>query len=199
MEALAAAVVSIDRPVCFIDTETTSLRPDRRVWEWAVIRVQPDGIAETSEGFVMASSLDLGNADPMSLKIGRFYERHPQFNGSILEGLVDSSLYSEYSMAAAVERHTRDALIVGAVPNFDTEVLAAHMRAAGFAPAWHYHLIDVETLAAGQLGMLPPWNFDSVLTAYELVYDETRRHTAMGDAEMAAQLFTAVYQRAKGN
>ena len=48
-----------------------------------------------------------------------------------------------------VERITRGAHLVGAVPTFDAEVLGARMRANGICPSWHYHLIDVEALAVG--------------------------------------------------
>lgn len=77
----------------FIDTETTSLRPDRRAWEVGLIeRVpvvvrHPDGPDTSStedrehHWFIDTEDLDLGNADLMSLKIGRFHERHPQMRG----------------------------------------------------------------------------------------------------------------------
>ena len=87
---------------------------------------------------------------------------------------------------------TRGATIVGAVPNFDTEVLATRMRAHGICPSWHYHLVDVETLAAGALRKPPPWNFDELLGLYGLTYDEADRHTALGDARMARYLYDAV-------
>ncbi|MGH3861668.1 hypothetical protein [Actinokineospora sp.] len=57
--------------------------------------------------------------------------------------------HSELEALRAVERITRDAIVVGAVPNFDTEVLGERMRWHGICPSWHYHLVDVETLAAG--------------------------------------------------
>lgn len=77
-------------------------------------------------------------------------------------------------------------------PNFDAEVLAARMRAHGICPSWHYHLVDVETLAAGHRGFRPPWGFDDILKAYGLQYDETDRHTALGDARMARDLYDAI-------
>ena len=91
-----------------------------------------------------------------------------------------------------VERLTRGAILVGAVPNFDTEVLGTRMRANGILPSWHYHLVDVETLAAGAKKLTPPWSFDAVLELYGLSYDEAERHTALGDARMARDLYDAV-------
>jgi hypothetical protein len=58
---------------------------------------------------------------------------------------------AETAALAEAERLTRDAHLVGAVPGFDAEVLAARMRARGICPSWHYHLQDFETLIAGYL------------------------------------------------
>lgn len=169
----------------FIDTETTSLRPKRRAWEVGLIVRDDDGDHE-HHWFIDTAHLDLGNADPFALKVGGFYERHPQ--------MVDprNMVAAEWTMLEQVERLTRGALLVGAVPNFDAEVLAARMRYHDIAPSWHYHLIDVETLAAGALTIPPPWDFDKVLNAYGLTYDDAERHTALGDARMARDLYDAV-------
>lgn len=171
----------------FIDTETTSLRPDRRVWEIGLIIRRPGKRDWEKRGFIDSAYLDLGNADQKSLEIGRYYERHPHGIDAATEPVE-----TEYDALSFVERHTRGAILVGAVPNFDAEVLAARMRANGICPSWHYHLVDVETLAAGALRMPPKWNFDTLLDAYGLVYDEADRHTALGDARMARDLYDAV-------
>lgn len=176
----------------FIDTETTSLRPDRRVWEVALIVRRPGDVDSEHSWFVDIDDLDLGNADLNSLKIGRFHDRHPD----VCEiGDIDAlaSCDNEPAILRVVEQLTRGAILVGAVPNFDADVLGARMRANGICPAWHYHLVDVETLAAGHRGFRPPWGFDDILAAYSLEYDEADRHTALGDARMARDLYDAVF------
>lgn len=172
----------------FIDTETTSLRPDRRAWDIGLVVRAPDEVDSEHQWFVGAWELDLGNADVRALKIGGFYDRHPQ-------GKRSDSYYlpgSELDVLLQVEQLTRDAILVGAVPNFDAEVLGTRMRANGIQPSWHYHLVDVETLAAGHRGFRPPWGFDDILAAYGLTYDEADRHTALGDARMARDLYDAI-------
>lgn len=177
----------------FLDTETTSLRNDRRAWDIGAI-TRYDGQPDEEQSWLIDSiDLDLGNADLMGLKIGKFYERHPYASGNISRTRV----VGEQVALNAIERLTRGATIVGAVPNFDTEVLGNRMRANGICPSWHYHLIDVETLAAGALRLPPPWNFDKVLAAYELTYDEADRHTALGDARMVRDLYDAVFNPPK--
>lgn len=135
--------------LAFIDTETTSLRADRRAWEVGLILRRPDKPDEEHHWFVAAEDLDLGNADPFSLSIGRFYERHPQPRAFWTEGLKECP--RERAVLADVERLTRGAHLVGAVVSFDADVLGQRMRANGLCPSWHYHLIDVEALAVGWL------------------------------------------------
>jgi DNA polymerase III epsilon subunit-like protein len=205
----------------FIDTETTSLRPDRRVWEVGMVIRDPDRDDREFHWFIRAEDLDLGDADPFSLKVGGFYDRHPQMRG--LAGRVPSESY----VLDEVEKLTRGAHLVGAVPNFDADVLAARMRAHGILPAWHYHLIDVEGLAVGWLhgrrarqneivdgyprendgeeapGLVRwndpvfvaelPWKSDDLTAAVGAApVSEEDRHTALGDARWAMAVYDAV-------
>lgn len=182
--------------IVFIDTETTSLRPDRRAWEIALIVRDPGETDVEHTWFVSADDLDLGNADPASLRIGRFYERHPAMIGEDTSW-YGGTHYERYALEE-VERLTRGAHLVGAVPNFDTEVLATRMREHGMCPSWHYHLIDVETLAVGYLAAqgrrdLPlPWRSSDVSRVLGVEPDEAARHTALGDARWARDLYDAV-------
>ena len=220
-------MTSLVPTLVFADTETTSLRTDRRVWEFGAI-VRPAGGTRDDDTehhwYIDTADLDLGGADPASLKIGGFYTRHPHANGTlatiatggtemrrgsfsdiVFDGQPAPSqtavIKREWMALASVEKLTRGAWIVGAVPNFDTEVLAARMRANNICPAWHYHLIDVENLAAGALAQPPPWGFDDLLAAFNLTYDEADRHTALGDARMARDLYDKVitHRRARIN
>jgi hypothetical protein len=131
--------------VCFCDTETTSLRHDRRAWEVALIVRRPPGRDEEHRWFIRSEDLDLGNADPASLRIGRFYERHPDYRGYT----GPDRAYPEAYVLSEVEKLTRDAHLAGAVVSFDADVLGTRMRANGICPSWHYHLIDCEALAVG--------------------------------------------------
>ena len=181
--------------IVFLDTETTSLRPDRRAWDIGIIVREPGKPDTEHFWFVAASDLDLGNADPMSLKIGRFYERHPEYKPGG-DGYGDT--VPEADAMHYVEALTRGAHLVGAVPNFDAEVLGARMRAHGICPSWHYHLQDFETLIIGYLrglGQVPefPWKSDELsrTIGVEPPGDDDR-HTALGDARWAARVWDAV-------
>ncbi len=177
----------------FIDTETTSLRHDRRAWEVGLIVRATGDVDSEHSWFIDTGDLDLGNADLISLKIGRFHQRHPDVQSLDHDtDPFDTACTRESYAMEQIERLTRGAILVGAVPNFDAEVLGNRMRAHGICPSWHYHLCDVETLAAGAKKLSPPWSFDAVLELYGLTYDEKDRHTALGDARMARDLYDAI-------
>lgn len=199
--------------IVFIDTETTSLRPDRRAWDIALIVREPGDEDREYQWFVEAQDLDLGNADPFALRIGHFYERHP--SAATGDMFVPGDEPESYVMRQ-VELITRGAHLVGAVPNFDADVLGTRMRTHGVLPSWHYHLIDVETLTVGYLtalaqmapespliaGLTPgqlaslgelPW--DSEFLSYALgvsVPDGKDRHTALGDARWARDMYDSI-------
>lgn len=146
-------------PLVFLDTETTALHPARKAWEVAMIRRDAVG-TRTCSFFI--GNLDLGNADPASLSIGRFYQRHPQYartrltDGQSVEiqhGTLGEPArwIGDAQAAKRVEEWTRGAHIVAAVPSFDTETLERLLRRHGHLPAWHHRLIDVQTLAYGYL------------------------------------------------
>ena len=134
--------------ICFIDTETTSLRHDRRAWEIGIITRDDDGHEREEQWFVDIDDLDLGNADVMSLKIGRFHDRHPHITAVTPPA---ARVAREKALLLRLEELTRGAHLAGAVVSFDADVLGQRMRANGICPSWHYHLIDVEALAAGYL------------------------------------------------
>lgn len=200
-------------PLCFLDTETTGVHPDRQVWEVGMIRRDETG--EHVRSFFVAVSLT--HADPFGLNVGRFYERHPLGIG-IASNPADSGVYqlktgpsylSQEDAASAVVRWTHGAHIVGAVPNFDTEVLDHLLRAYGLIPSWHYHLVDVEALAVGflhsQAVEFPggkaadfvktglPWKSDALTAALGLdPVPDDERHTALGDARWAMRIYDAI-------
>ena len=185
-------------PLCFVDTETDGVHPDRCPWEVAVIRREPGGRQIELRWLV---DVELGTTPGgFGLRVGGFYDRHPL--GRYLSGTVAdvdrASLKSPYTVAREVAQATHGAHIVGCVPNFDTECLATLLRGQGLIPAWHYHLVDVEALAVGFLAgrgepVVPPWSSDDLSRALGVEpASEDERHTALGDARWAMRLYDAV-------
>ncbi len=195
--------------IVFLDTETTGLADDCDVWEIGLIVRDPapddidspEGATYVDTEYAWLIRPDLATAQPTGLRIGRYYARigtlggyQPGFTKAMVHpdsdqiGLFGSST----SLAAEAAALLDGATIVGAVPDFDDRHLRRWLGANNQAGTWHYHLIDVETLAAGALRMAPPWNFDKVLGEFGLTYDEADRHTALGDARMVRDLYDAV-------
>ena len=177
----------------FLDTETTSLdRRKRRIWDIGYItRFTEDPKDEIDIEKQMFVKVDITHADPVSLKIGGYWERHPEpYPFQRREG--ESPSTAEPVMCQEVARDFLDATIIGAVPSFDEETLERAFRRWHFIPTWRYHLIDIESMAAGALGWEPPYNFDEVLKEFGLSYDSQSRHTALGDARIVRDLYDRV-------
>jgi DNA polymerase III alpha subunit (gram-positive type) len=191
----------IDNTLVFLDTETTGLADTCEVWEIGMI-VRKPGDADVE--YCWRIRPDLTTAEPTGLRIGRYYERIGVLAatpvGTALTvidadgvGLLPEALHvTAWRLTATIASYLDNATLVGAVPDFDARHLTRFLRANGQAPTWHYHLVDVETLAAGSLRLPPRWNLDQLLAEYGLKYDEADRHTALGDARMVRDLYDAV-------
>lgn len=222
----------------FLDTETTGLDPDlHEVWEVAcIVRELPDAEGKADgkdEGeYVWQLPVDLGRADPFALNVGRFHERRWEGGGDgdawsgRAEGLHEAGARDLHERVVAPGRLgswarmfaelTWGAHLVGAVVSFDEERLRRLLRAHGACPGWHYHLIDVENLAAGYIrgaadeqgeaddewatrwyaaaetaGRLP-WSSEDLSKGIGVEPDQFDRHTALGDARWAAKIYDAV-------
>lgn len=202
----------------FLDTETTGLDPDRHeVYEIGLIVRHPD--ADTDQEYRWWLRVNLDRADPNALRIGRYFQRHPdrhnlrltrqwwpnQNTGVLEDGkALSPQPVSMQDIAERLMRLTADAHLVGAVPSFDAAFLTRFLRAHGCCPAWHYHLVDVEALAAGYLNGVgstgvyapgaaePPWNSNELSRAVGAEPDQVERHTALGDARWARAIYDAV-------
>lgn len=201
--------------LCFIDTETTGLDPDHHeIWEVALIKRYGEGprIGE-EDSYVWQLPVDLAEADPIALNIGRFHDRRwpqaypDQPAESADEGLSGERVVHPDNMwlwAKEFVALTRGAHLVGNVVSFDAERLWKLLRKHGQCPMWHYHLIDVEALVAGFMqgradpdGMrsgdaMPPWDSDRLAAAVGVKISDEDRHTALGDARWARDLYDAV-------
>jgi hypothetical protein len=168
-------MVMMSSPLVFMDTESTGLRPDDEVWEYAGRRRNTDGTTDELHIFI---SHDVRKAEALPASFYRDYRsRFPARWQEIDDQTVASRKIQEFTMGAH---------IVGAVPSFDTEKLGKMMRAHDIEPKWNYHLCDVENVVVGFLAgrgqlMPPPWNSDDLSHAVGVDPAKFARHTALGD------------------
>lgn len=173
-------------PLAFVDTETTGLHPDwHQIWEVGLI------VDDRERRWLLP--VDLGRADPIALRIGRFHDRHPDGHDFTRAAATtyDHATPPEV-FAQEFARLTRGRHLVGAVISFDEERLRLLLTANGACPEWHYHLVDVEALAAGKLAIPPPWDSADLSRAALVDPDQFDKHTALGDARWAKAIYEAV-------
>ncbi|MEV0616115.1 hypothetical protein AB0I81_22570 [Nonomuraea sp. NPDC050404] len=204
--------------LCFVDVETTSLDDERgEVWEIAAIVRDP---GQDDAEYLWQIRPDLTTADPMSLRIGRYYERRRLSIHEVGEAVTVASpeLFEEYGPKASPEhtgandvartlaRMLDGAHVVGAVPDFDFRFLRRFLRRYNECWTAHYHLIDIEALAVGYLQgrakrdggdswVKPadlPWHSKDIYRALGLDWSRGDEHTALGDARLVRSVFDAI-------
>lgn len=184
--------------LAYVDTETMGLDPELNpIWEVAVIvddaehvwqqrvpehyEILPEGVAPANNSTPYVSQWVLDNTR---------FEKEYRHKSAL------TPADSIRRFAELVEgRH-----LVGAVPSFDEERLRRQYRMFIDSTAtkfpWHYHLIDVETLAVGfvtarGLAVPLPWSSDRLSEFLGIEAPVEDRHTALGDARWAK----AIYER----
>ena len=186
--------------LAFTDVESTGLDPTRHeVWEVAVIlRDHQQGVHD-EEHRLLIRPRDLAAADPGALRVGRFYARAAETDAATDWRTVDRPIVGVHDgwvhPAVAAERIatlTAGAHLVGANPAFDAAFLTSMLARNGFAPAWHYRLIDVEALVAGAVRWETPKSLRDSAAWLDLTVDEAALHTALGDARLARDVYDAV-------
>lgn len=181
-------------PICFVDTETTGLSLDDDVWEFAALRLEPDGYVQSISIFI---EHNIGKCSLLPEPFLSDHRRRYQLDAA----------RSKPSAAVTINDYTAGAHLIGAVPSFDSERLARLLRNEGLEPKWHYHLGDVENFAVGYLAgrrsmskgiipadLAPPWDSEDLSRAVGVEPDNYDRHTAMGDVLWAR----AIYDRVMG-
>lgn len=182
--------------IAFVDIETLGLDPDRHaVWEAALVLLDADAWEVVAERRWMLelTAEQIADADPRGVEISGFTTRYEP-----AEAVPVPAFLVEF--IALTER----AHLAGAVVSFDEERLRRLARHHGLTPGWHYHLIDVETVAIGALAArgirVPlPWESHDLSNALGVELTWHDRHTALGDARWALRLLTAATKRVGGN
>jgi DNA polymerase III epsilon subunit-like protein len=195
-----------------IDTETTGLSPEiHEVWELGAIELS-DG-QRTEHLWRMKPELEA--ADPGALQVGGYYER----TSGMWEPLgsphacdlarKDENHWSDPAeLALTATRLLDGATLIAANPAFDAGFLAQFLRDNRQAPAWHYRLRDIGSMAYGWLSgrntheyaraagrfTVPPADASTDEFARALGVDPNifERHSALGDCRLVLAMLDAI-------
>lgn len=178
--------------VVFIDTETLGLDPDvHPVWEVGMIR--PSG--EEVSFQIRVTARDVSLAHPVALEISGFHERYDKTR----------AIMPREAALRLRDLIPEGAHLAGAVVSFDEERLRRLMWRYGYSPRWHYHLVEVETLAVGYIAGArscgeyppappPPWDSNEISRLVGVDPAQFDRHTALGGARWAKAIYDAVME-----
>lgn len=177
--------------ITFLDVETMGLDIAAPVWEFAAIRRESDGCWICNNKIEMFIQHDpahwLDDPDwPDSMKADYRARFDP---ATALPEVKAAEIIASYVDGGAV--------IHASNPGFDMERLERLLRRNGIEPGWHYHPVDVPTLAQGYLAArreLPegPWKSDTLSKAAGVDPADYDRHTALGDVLWTQALYDIV-------
>lgn len=167
--------------VAYCDTETTGLREPhrlggRRTWEIAIVRV-PEAGGPVAACWLQIVDVDLADADPASLDVGRFHQRWSAKEGpryDVPAAPIDGEQAMQWNNAGqmvptdrprtvrlrgaterdaarVVESLTRGAVLAGSNPGFDAANFADLLDRNGLPAGWYHHHRDIPNVATGWL------------------------------------------------
>lgn len=177
--------------LAFIDVETTGLDPlAHEVCEVGVVIPDPQRPEPLEEASFLIDlpPLTLAAASDEALRINRYRERALVAIGA---GLLVSPWSAASRVAALIEgRHLANWNVA-----FDATFLRAWFaRWLRRAPAWKTRLLDLGSFAHGAGVIDPSQRFDDLLAALAITPAADERHTALGDARLAARAYLEILQ-----
>ncbi|MGH3442663.1 MAG: 3'-5' exonuclease, partial [Nitriliruptorales bacterium] len=167
----------------FIDTEATGLdlqRHELTEISW-IVRFE-DG-REVERQYFPEHTLDA--ADEKALELTAYHKR-----------IADQTRTPMGEWLPQFLEDAREAVIVGAVPDFDVRQLVKACRKLGLEPTWDHHLLDVETLALPLIAPGPeaPRSLARTCEALGVPHDKDQAHGALYDARQARAVFDRIWE-----
>lgn len=206
-------------PIIFVDTETTGLYVEsgHEIWEWGSIRIEDwktfekwywnfglqsiewqrresKRIVNITEAVRTNQAICWELADPMAMQINGYFSRDSDTHWNAID---------DRKFAQLIFHETYGCSWVGAIPSFDTRMAAEFLKMNDMMPyAWHYHLIDVESMVMGHLLGREDIDLDSLRlpmkygdlqgllsSGIQSLAMKVGKHTAFGDAFVVLVLY----------
>ena len=167
--------------IVFVDLETTGLDSKIHVpWEFALISEEGKVLLHEK---LKPTKDEMLWADPMALKIGKFYDR--------MYGNVDrrGNHGPEY-IAQEIAIKLNGKTLGGAAVSFDSTMLKKFLHRNGQAATWSHRLLDVEAYCAGALGNSELKSLGNTAKDLDIRYESEDKHTALYDAWLARECYS---------
>ena len=168
----------------FIDTETTGLDHQRHELTEVSWIVRFEDGTQIERQYFPDHTLD--GADESALQITHYHER-----------IASQPTTPAREWLTTFLDDAQGAVLVGAVPDFDSRHLERAARKLQRAPTWDHHLLDVETLALPLIAPGPeaPRSLAATCAALGIPHDRDKAHGALYDARQAMRVFDAVWSK----
>lgn len=167
-------MTGIGRLIVMLDLETTGIGPADEPWEFAAIRREMNG-DESTHHFQIHHDPSLAGGLPESF----FADYRARYDAS-------NALTRFEAARRMAPIFGNRAMVVGAVPSFDTGHLERLLQSADLMPGWHHRLRCVESMAVGFFGR-EIGGLSDVARAFEV--PTPAAHTAMGDVLTVRAVF----------
>lgn len=177
--------------VTILDVETLGLDRMAPVWEFAGVRLE-DGVEVERDLFQIRHDvsfwLDPDVANPLPAEFVKDYRARYD----------EETAVWEHDAAKRIDTITDGAKVIGCNPGFDLERLNLILYRSGRKPSWHYHPLDITSLALGYAacrdGRPPagPWRSEQMASLVGVEAADYARHTALGDVEWTLAQWRAV-------
>lgn len=175
----------LERPLAFIDTETSGLNPIlHEVLDVAIIRQRPDGMF-MDEWSSKVAPVNIAEAEEIALQVNG-YKDHP-------ERWAGAPTFAD--VAHEVAARLDDCILVGHNVGFDLDFLQEALRRVGSTVKLPYHKIDTVTLAWEHLVPrgLSALSLDPIREF--LGWSKDGAHSALVDARDARRLYNELVGR----
>ncbi len=173
-----------ERPVvyCVLDLETTGLDPDTDVITDFAWMTGADGSWGEPRSFPV---LHEGFPSPWSARKTEVLLQHPHLSKPL--SWVAATFFVD--LIGLSDHGRRDVYLVGANPTFDHAFLT---RVFPRGVPYDYHLVCVEVLVMGRLGLRRPPHLSECRELLGMPPFDGVAHTALDDARNVAEIFSAL-------
>lgn len=172
-------MITFDRDLCFVDVETLGLDRNAPIWDFAAIRLSAGQIVAREEFLIEHER-------------GDWLDKLPE----VFTADYRARYWSEFAAgpgeaAEAIKTITDGAIVAGSNPSFDMDRLEILLLGEGLEPGWHFHSLDIPSMAAGFTAHRKSfvveskleWRSDALSQRIGVDPGDFARHTAMGDVQ----------------